>query len=37
MIADAKRTAGYLEALRRVVNPGAVVLDIGTGIGIMRA
>lgn len=34
MIVDAKRTAGYREALRQAVNPGAVVLDIGTGIGM---
>ncbi len=34
MIADAKRTAGYLEALRQTITPGAVVLDIGTGIGM---
>lgn len=34
MILDAKRTAGYREALLQVVNPGAVVLDIGTGIGM---
>ncbi|MGA9755875.1 MAG: class I SAM-dependent methyltransferase [Desulfobaccales bacterium] len=34
MILDAKRTAGYREALRSAVSPGAVVLDIGTGIGM---
>jgi type I protein arginine methyltransferase len=34
MILDAKRTAGYREALRRTINPGTVVLDIGTGTGI---
>ena len=34
MIGDETRTAGYAEALRRVVKPGAVVLDIGTGAGI---
>ena len=34
MILDAVRTAGYWEALRGAVTPGAVVLDIGTGTGI---
>jgi protein arginine N-methyltransferase 1 len=34
MIIDAIRTGSYREALRRAVNPGAVVLDIGTGTGI---
>jgi protein arginine N-methyltransferase 1 len=34
MIVDAKRTAGYREALRRAVNTGAVALDIGTGVGM---
>jgi len=35
MILDAVRTAGYREALRGAVTPGAVVLDIGTGTGIL--
>lgn len=35
MITDEKRTAGYLEALRGVINPDSVVLDIGTGTGIL--
>lgn len=35
MIADRVRTGAYLEALRTVVRPGAVVMDIGTGPGIM--
>ena len=34
MIADRVRTGAYAEALRRAVQPGAVVLDIGTGTGI---
>jgi protein arginine N-methyltransferase 1 len=34
MVADSRRTAPYVEALRRVVRPGDVVLDIGTGSGI---
>ncbi|HXP79465.1 MAG TPA: 50S ribosomal protein L11 methyltransferase [Verrucomicrobiae bacterium] len=35
MIADRVRTGAYLEALRAVIRPGAVVMDIGTGPGIM--
>jgi protein arginine N-methyltransferase 1 len=35
MIGDDARVASYVEALRRVVKPGAVVLDIGTGTGIL--
>jgi len=35
MIADRARTGAYMEALRAVVRPGAVVMDIGTGPGIM--
>jgi type I protein arginine methyltransferase len=35
MIADRIRIAGYAEALRKVIRPGAVVLDLGTGAGIM--
>src|SRR5258705_9583016 len=34
MVADDRRTAPYVEALRRAVRPGDVVLDIGTGSGI---
>lgn len=33
MIADETRTDAYVEALRRAVRPGAVVVDIGTGFG----
>jgi type I protein arginine methyltransferase len=35
MIADRIRTGAYIEALRAVIRPGAVVMDIGTGPGIM--
>ena len=34
MILDAGRTQPYIEALRRAVKPGSVVLDIGTGTGL---
>lgn len=34
MIADRIRTDAYHEALRRAIQPGAVVLDIGTGGGV---
>ncbi len=34
MIADRVRTDAYAQALRQVVKPGSVVLDIGTGTGI---
>jgi protein arginine N-methyltransferase 1 len=34
MINDQIRTGCYVEALRRAVQPGSVVLDIGTGTGI---
>ena len=34
MMADQVRVDSYAEALRRVVRPGSVVLDIGTGCGI---
>lgn len=34
MIRDSVRTAAYAKALRRLVRPDSVVLDIGTGIGI---
>ena len=33
MIGDGSRTAAYVEALRRAVTPGSVVLDVGTGTG----
>ena len=35
MIADRIRIGAYMEALRAVIRPGAVVMDIGTGPGIM--
>jgi protein arginine N-methyltransferase 1 len=35
MIRDAIRVGRYVEALRRVVKPGSIVLDIGTGTGIL--
>jgi protein arginine N-methyltransferase 1 len=35
MIADAVRMDAYAAALERVVRPGCVVLDIGTGAGMM--
>jgi|SRR5580700_222210 protein arginine N-methyltransferase 1 len=35
MIADQIRTGAYIKALRAVICPGAVVMDIGTGPGIM--
>src|SRR5688572_10523630 len=35
MIADKGRTSAYARALERLVTPDAVVLDIGTGAGIM--
>ena len=35
MIADRVRVEAYAEALRRTIRPGAVVVDIGTGPGIM--
>ena len=34
MIADRVRTDAYLEAMRQVVRPGSIVLDIGCGTGI---
>lgn len=34
MLADAGRTEPYVEALRRLVRPGSVVLDLGCGPGL---
>lgn len=33
MFADPERTEGYLKAIARVVQPGDVVVEIGTGVG----
>jgi protein arginine N-methyltransferase 1 len=35
MMGDHRRVDAYLEALRRVIGPGSVVADIGTGTGIL--
>ena len=35
MIGDRVRTDAYPRALEQTVEPGAIVLDIGTGSGIM--
>ena len=35
MIADRPRTAAFMQAMRATIRPGAVVMDIGTGPGIM--
>src|SRR5579871_1066369 len=35
MVADGGRTTAYLEALKNSVGPESVVLDIGTGTGIL--
>jgi type I protein arginine methyltransferase len=34
MVADRVRMDAYAEALRRVVKPGAIVLDLGAGLGV---
>jgi len=34
MIADGVRTASYIEAMRRTIAPGSVVVDLGAGTGI---
>jgi len=35
MLNDRRRTAGYLASIRDIVKPGDVVVDIGTGTGIL--
>ena len=35
MVGDERRVGLYVEALRRTVKPGSVVLDIGTGTGVL--
>ncbi|PYT92310.1 MAG: hypothetical protein DMG36_15625 [Acidobacteria bacterium] len=35
MIADSVRTAAYAQALRQAITPTSIVLDIGTGTGIL--
>jgi hypothetical protein len=37
MLRDQRRTKNFLEAVRNVVTPGDVVVDIGTGTGILAA
>src|SRR2546425_95038 len=34
MVGDRRRLNAYLDAIRRVVRPGAVVADIGSGTGV---
>ena len=35
MLGDVSRTSSFIHAIRRVVNAGDVVLDIGTGTGVL--
>ncbi|MCL4752386.1 MAG: 50S ribosomal protein L11 methyltransferase [Myxococcales bacterium] len=35
MLNDAARTTGFVEAIRRVVRPDDVVVDLGTGTGVL--
>ena len=35
MLNDRRRTASFLAAIRRVVRPGDVVVDVGTGTGVL--
>jgi hypothetical protein len=35
MLNDKSRTSGYIKTIRKIVHPGDVVVDIGTGTGIM--
>lgn len=37
MLDDHQRTATYLKAIRAIVRPGDVVLDLGTGTGVLAA
>lgn len=37
MLNDHQRTADYLKAIRATVHPGDVVLDLGTGTGVLAA
>ncbi len=33
MIADTARTSSFVDAMRRTIQPGSIVLDIGSGPG----
>ncbi len=35
MLNDRRRTSSYLASIRDVVKPGDIVVDIGTGTGIL--